>query len=89
MVEWTDGDGPHKATLPDDCEDRNLGIPYGYPWEIIKLPEITSAVVARALRERGIWTAQDLRMNVKSARAAVQDVANGILTALLESVREV
>ena len=89
IVEWTDGDGPHKVTLPDDCEDKNLGIPYGYPWEVIKLPEITGAVVARALRERGIWTTQDLRTNVKTARAAVQDVANRILTALLESVREV
>lgn len=87
IVEWRDGDGPHKVILPIESNDVTLGVPYGYPFEFVNMPIITPALVARTLRERGIWTSADVQTNVKAARAAVMALTNDILTALLLAVR--
>ena len=89
LVEWRDENGPHKVILPVESNDVDLGIPYGVPFELINFPIITPARVARTLREHGIWTAEDVRGNVKTARAAVTALTNEIFTALLLAVREV
>ena len=89
IIEWHDSAGPHKVIMPVESDNTDLGIPVGYPFESIQLPDITPQTVARALREHGIWTAYDLRSDVKSARAAVLDITNQILTAILNAVREV
>lgn len=89
IVEWVDSDGPHKVILPVESDDVTLGVPVGYPFEYVEMPDINAASVARALRSHGIWTARDLRGNVKAARAAILDLTNQILTALLNSIREV
>jgi hypothetical protein len=87
-IEWRDETGPHKVILPIGCDDVTLGVAYGYPFETVDMPVINSLTVARALRDHGIWTARELKTNVKDARAAVMALGNEILTALLLAVRE-
>jgi hypothetical protein len=89
VIEWTDQDGPHKVIVPEDCNDRSLGVAVGFPFELVLFQEITRARVARKLRECGIWTRTDLIKNVRQARAALISLTGDILAALLEAAREV
>jgi hypothetical protein len=86
LVEWRDENGPHRVTLPNGDNDVTRGIPYGVPWELLVTP-ITSERIARALRDVGIWTANDLRAHAKEARAALIALVGDSLGELLKEVR--
>lgn len=80
LVEWADADGLRRATIPmteivnDAVDSVSLehGIPYGIPWETCPLPEVTPAMIAHELRNRGIWTLSDLEAEPMKAIAALQ-----------------
>lgn len=71
LVEWFDGEDvrrgivPVKALKGDSIEREELerAIPYGEPWEELVEFKITAEDLARNLRNRGIWTREDLRKN--------------------------
>ena len=80
LIEWVSGDKVYRGYIPsnkikDDSVDEHTlksATPYGVPWENVKLQEVTSDIIARNLRNAGIWTAEDLRKNQKVALGAVQ-----------------
>lgn len=88
IIQWIDETGPHRVTVPDDCNDPAMGIPYGEPWELMT-SGVTPEQFAKALRENGIWTIDDLRTNIKQARAAMTSLVGACLSTLLKQTREV
>jgi len=53
-------------------EEFDRGITYGLPWEDLLTPQVTPEVIANALRQRGIWTLEDVRRNPGKVLAALQ-----------------
>lgn len=96
LVEWQDVLGLHRAIVPADkikdsqidIVDLERGIPYGVPWETLTQVTVTPHVIARLLRQRGIWTEQDLQRNLPNVRAAFNEAWAGDLRNLIDSVRQ-
>lgn len=87
-IEYRDETGPHIVIVPDDCDDPSMGIPYGEPWEL-SVVNITPEQIAQALREKNIWTLDDLRVHVGDARNALYGLVGAVLRDLLKSTKEV
>lgn len=100
LVEWRDGKGLHRATIPSTLLATNAlgetevaypelerGIPYGEPWELLQLGEVGAQAIANALREHGVWTAKDARANVNRVRAALQHAYGDDLKQVLDYTR--
>ena len=68
-------------------ETLHAGIPYGEPWEVHPLGQSGSDTIASALRNRGIWTLQDVRAHVQEVKAALQEAYSADLKYLLDSAR--
>jgi len=82
LVEYAVKGEPRRVTVPKDlvqegkAEDETLeaGVPYGVPWERLETAKVTPASIARALRNAGIWTCDDLRTKQMAAVGALQAV---------------
>ena len=80
LVEYAERGEPRRVTIPASlvrdgkAEDETLeaGVPYGIPWERLETAKVTPASIARALRNAGIWTCEDLSKNPKAAVGALQ-----------------
>lgn len=71
LVEWHQDEDFHRVTIPPEfidgegkCHsaDLELGIPYGVPFEDFIVIKATPEKIARLLRNRGIWTVEDLML---------------------------
>lgn len=80
LVEYGEGGEPLRVTIPlgeiaDDgkvqADVLRSGVPYGLPWEEAPIGKVAGRHVARALRNAGIWTAEDLRTHQREAIAAL------------------
>lgn len=82
LVECVDNGVPRRFVVPREMVEGGsvspelitLGIEYGVPWEELWSPQVTPEAVATALRQRGIWTVEDLRQAPGKAVAALQSV---------------
>jgi len=91
LVEWMEKSILRRATVPlyavqdSQVEDTVLvaGIPYGLPWEDVKLAQPKGADIANALRAAGIWTKQDLFDNPNKAIGILQAIYGVDLSALI------
>jgi len=80
LVEYAERGEPRRATIPASlvqdgkAEDETLeaGVPYGVPWERLETAKVTPASIARALRNAGVWTCDDLRTKQMAAVGALQ-----------------
>lgn len=80
LVEYAERGEPRRVTIPASlvrdgkAEDETLeaGVPYGIPWERLETAKVTPASIARALRNAGIWTCDDLRTKQMAAVGALQ-----------------
>ena len=96
LVKYLDGDTLYKVYIPttklseDEVEESILskGIPYGLPFENVKLPEITGAELAYELHKRDIWTAEEFRRNPDGVRAAINHLYGKPLAILTTFVRK-
>ena len=72
LVEWGNcrrAYVPAEAVIDGKVDAKILewGVPYGVPWERVKLcPEVLARLV-KGLHAKGIWTAEDLSRNQKGA----------------------
>ena len=94
LVEFADAGKPMRVTLPDDLlegdgglctadpADLAAGVPYGLPWEKATTGRVTPEKIAGALRNAGIWTAEDLKRQPRAAIGALQ-AAYGVDVAAL------
>lgn len=99
LVEWRDGAGLHRATIPaqvigaTDGEthatwaELQQGIPFGMDFMNLEIGKVGTAAIARELHERGIWNADDVRKNVAGARAALLAAYGKDLETLLNAAR--
>lgn len=80
LVEYAEGDMPARVTIPAEevaeggmvaAEVLEKGVPHGLPWEDAPVGKVTAKDIARALRNAGIWTAEDLRTRQREAVAAL------------------
>ena len=80
LAEWIDNGIPYRGILPAEAmegeyvseDELDRAIPYGEPWEEIEL-KATSGLLAKNLRNAGVWTAEDLRRK--------PEIVNGVLLA--------
>ena len=93
LVQWQDQDGLHRCYLPTELVTNDIpwavlatGIPYGVDWE--QYPVIlNSDDLAKALRNRGVWTQDDLK-NTANVKAAIQDALGIQIKTLIDFARQ-
>lgn len=96
LIQWDDEEGLHRGIIPEEVlgedgvtvrdELLSLSIPYGVDWEVHlegTVGLVTPAIIARNLRNAGIWTAEDALSNPKSLIGAVQKSYAGDLAAII------
>jgi hypothetical protein len=96
LVKYLDGDFPRRVYIPTNkisdgkVEEHFLakGLPYGLPWEKIKLPKITGEDFALELHRQGIWTAEDCYSNSQGKRDAIIHLYSPLSLYLTEFLRE-
>jgi len=96
LVEFADAGKPMRVTLPEDLlqdegsrctadpADLAAGVPYGLAWEKATTGRVTAEKIAGALRNAGIWTAEDLKQQPRAAIGALQAAYGLDLAALME-----
>lgn len=93
LVQWQDNNGLHRCYLPIEVVKADLpltvlltGIPYGVDWE--QYPVIlNSDDLAKALRNRGVWTQGDLK-DTANVKAAIQDALGIQIKTLIDFARQ-
>jgi hypothetical protein len=100
LVEFADAGRPARVTLPEDLlegdgglctadpADLAAGVPYGLPWEKATTGRVTPEKIAGALRNAGIWTAEDLKRQPRAAVGALQAAYGLDLAALMAFAAE-
>lgn len=95
LVEFADVGKAVRVTLPEDLlegdgagctadpADLAAGVPYGLPWEKATTGRVTPEKIAGALRNAGIWTAEDLKRQPWAAVGALQAAYGVDLAALM------
>jgi hypothetical protein len=67
--------GGERRIVPIEEKDNlaafAVGMPWGIPWEAVEL-SASSEDLAERLRQRGIWTVEDLKNDTRGAMAALQ-----------------
>lgn len=95
LVEWDEGDDWRRAYVPaTELTPRGVtasvlaaGVPYGVRWEsVIGLP--TPQQLGRALRQQGIWTADDLARRMTDANQALLRVSLDSLRRAVRAAKE-
>ena len=84
-----------RAIIPTNRIDDNtvsedilrLGIPYGVPWDLVKL-SANSIELANALRRMEIWTYEDAMSNPNKVISALQAVYKCDLAQIIQYARE-
>ena len=80
LIEWVDDGKVHRGILPSSSirgdgfvskKELKRAAPYGIAWEEVVRLQATSEELAQALRQRGIWTAQDLQDRPTEAQGAI------------------
>ena len=80
LIEWVDDGNVHRGMLPSSSirgdgyvtkKELERAAPYGIAWEEVVILKATSEDLARALRQRGIWTAKDLQDRPADAQVAI------------------
>ena len=68
LVEYIDNGNYKRCVLPIGEKNKNLGIPYGLPFEnFVNHPDIPNE-----FRRRGIWTIENLMGKQQAAYGAIQ-----------------
>ena len=98
LIEWRDGGDLCRAIVPVEAvdagrvlqDDLDMAIPYGVRWEaLIDEDGVTPWMIGRALRRRGIWTAEDLEAQFNVALQIVRGMYDREMVKLLRAAQEV
>jgi hypothetical protein len=102
LIQWHDGNRLHRGEVPlsllhDQEGDRAIvkGTdlqslpPYGEHWESLVQVSITPDQIAVALRQNGIWTAEDATRNENLVLAAFRASQNQDYADFIEAVRSI
>jgi len=84
-----------RATIPSNIiedgkvpeDELQFGIPYGVPWELVKLTA-SSIDLANMLRRMEIWTYEDAMSNPNKVISALQAVYKCDLAQIIQYARE-
>lgn len=97
VVEWRDENGDvHRSIFPENAlthrngaifvEEVSEGQPYGVDWETYATSYIKPEEIAALLRNKGIWTLDDLRQKTPVVTAVFQEASSLNLQGFRESV---
>jgi len=95
IVEFTIDKVLQRATIPSNIiedgkvpeDELQFGIPYGVPWELVKL-SASSIDLANMLRRMEIWTYEDAMSNPNKVISALQAVYKCDLAQIIQYARE-
>ncbi len=96
LVEYTDPKkGTLRTTIPADIikdgqvpsEELLSGAPHGVEWEKLKVKSIDPVDLARAFRDEGIFTLEDLGQKRQSALICLYRLSGLLLSDILEQVQ--
>lgn len=94
LIEWIEEGQPHRAWVPTGdvtadnvCEYPERGIPYGVDWSQWVTLQLDPVQLDRALKQRGIWTPDDLKRDLNVVQGAINYVVGDVLSDLLRSTR--
>jgi hypothetical protein len=65
----------------------HAGIPYGVDWTVLWSPTVSAIDLDRSLKQRGIWTIEDLRTKPNEGLNAIRDAYGLDLAALLQAAK--
>lgn len=97
LVQFVDDDGLQRIELPSssvgedglvDELELGMGMPYGLRWEEIVQFSVTPEMLADELRRRGIWTLDNLMVNMQGAVGAFQAIYGVDASRLLKRARQ-
>lgn len=97
VVEWRDSNGDvHRSIFPEDVvvsqngrvyvEAIEEGQPYGIDWEDYLQTRMGPDAIAAKLRNKGIWTLEDLRQKTPVITGVFNEVSSLNLQSFKESV---
>ena len=79
LVEWTEKDGLHRASLPaDKVADKvdqellDAAPPFGVPWAEMPIKPFTGRELQAALYAAGLWTDEDVMSRPQAVIGALQ-----------------
>ena len=96
LVEWVADGAVNRSIVPNhliidgrcQAEELKRGIPYGVPWSALVELQVTPEAVEQALRNVGIWTAEDLFARPQAAVGALQAVYGVDSAVLMRAARK-
>lgn len=88
VLSFEEGAGDVPASVHADYAALRSGIPFGDAWELLPLGRSGAEHVAAALRNRGIWTKEDVRTRTQEVRAALAAAYSSDLKVILEYARQ-
>jgi hypothetical protein len=82
LVEWSVKDDLKRAYIPGELWNEEgvepdvlaAGAPYGLEWETIIKINASPEQVARALRNSGVWTAEDFRRRIEEVEGLFKGI---------------
>lgn len=67
--------------------ELEIGVPHGYPWEGLRITPIDPGALARAFRDEGIFTPEDLSQKRQVALTCISRLSGLLLSNILTQVR--
>jgi hypothetical protein len=95
MVQYYDKTkGALRVTIPVDiikdgkvyADDLESGIPYGIEWESLKVKPFTALEFAKAMRDEGIYTKEDITARRQNVIIAINRLSNVLLSDILSQL---
>jgi len=93
LIEWIEEGQPYRAWVPagdvvnGECVYPERGIPYGVDWSQWVTLQLDPVQLDRALKQRGIWTPDDLKRDPNVVQGAINYVVGDVLGDLMRSTR--
>jgi len=101
LVEWRDGAGLlQRSWMTEDqiieegngyamVADPKVGLPYGFDFAQVPVRKFTAAELSAELRNRGIWTLEDVRNNPQAAVASLLTLAGLTYSSFLDKCADI
>lgn len=100
LVEWQDQDhNRHRNIVPTETlvstpegythKNPQAGIPYGVDWESVVLQPLTASALATTLRNNGLFTEEDLAVNLNTAKGLLLGLLSVNVNKLVQHARKI
>lgn len=95
LIEWQDSQhNKQRTVVPIESlietdegtfhPSPQMGVPYGFDWELVAITPVTSSALATALRNAGLFTLKDMGNNPTTARGVILGLAGLTVNKLVQ-----